>query len=259
MRVGIAGVSFVVPEGVEATRDGDAATTVRIEVPLPGVDGTVVVEATPVRSANGLVLDELDPVVAAELADLDAALADPRPEDEVEVAWVNGRGRRSSIAPYEFRGLTTDERTVVSVRAPAADPAVVADLDRLVGSIVVDSDEVGDGLGSCVDDLALRENRGVADGEVVEAGSTFEFVWLIENTGSCTWTDRYSWTFTGGDALTIASIEPVPTVAPGDVAEVAASLISPDEPGVYSGQFQLFGPDARTPIGPPVAYLIVIE
>src|SRR5699024_7403317 len=97
------------------------------------------------------------------------------------------------------------------------------------GSTAVDGSSVPDATDpDCVDDVAVVDMD--EDTVAVESEATFQRTWVIENTGRCTWSSQYAWSFTGGDALTIESVTPVETVRPGETAEITVHLQAPSEP-----------------------------
>jgi hypothetical protein len=80
----------------------------------------------------------------------------------------------------------------------------------------------------------------VEDGSEFIPGETFEKVWRIKNTGSCTWTSSYDLVFESGDDLGGAGGAFFPgQVPPGYEVDITIELTAPDTPGSYKGIWQL--------------------
>lgn len=182
--------------------------------------------------------------------------------DDDELSFVNGSGTRTSDATndpaYVFEGRTSDSllgvEVVVHPATLALDEVAVA-FDELIGSLFVDT--AGTGESECDDDFELVEDVTIPDGTVVEPGAELTKTWRIRNVGGCEWDERWSWTFTGGDPLTILETTSLAGTAPGEEVDVSVRLRVPDEDGVWSAQWQPMGPDSRLPVGSPV--IIIVE
>jgi hypothetical protein len=80
----------------------------------------------------------------------------------------------------------------------------------------------------------------VEDGSEFNTGETFEKVWRIQNTGSCTWNSSYSLVFDEGDDLGGVDGVSLPgQVSPGNQVDISIDLTAPDTPGSYFGLWQL--------------------
>jgi len=80
----------------------------------------------------------------------------------------------------------------------------------------------------------------IPDGTNVSPGESFEKRWLLENSGTCTWTTDFSLVFTGGDAMGAPQSVPLnEAVPPGERVEVAISFTAPDRAGTYRSEWKL--------------------
>lgn len=80
----------------------------------------------------------------------------------------------------------------------------------------------------------------VEDGSEFIPGETFEKVWRIKNTGSCTWTSSYDLVFESGDDLGGEDGAAFPgQVPPGYEVDITIELTAPETPGSYKGIWQL--------------------
>lgn len=80
----------------------------------------------------------------------------------------------------------------------------------------------------------------VEDGSEFNPGETFEKVWRMRNTGSCTWTTSYSLVFDDGDDLGGEDGVSIPEqVPPGSPVDITIELTAPNSAGSYKGTWQL--------------------
>ncbi|MDJ0770843.1 MAG: NBR1-Ig-like domain-containing protein [Ilumatobacter sp.] len=217
-------------------------------------------EVRPVRSSNGLFYEGMTPESRGAVEQVEARIADAGGQGEGLIESLNGAGVRSiESGRYEFSGTTIDGRFVTLLDFPAEPTGETGPaLDALVASLFVDAAEAAPDDSACVDDIEILENLRTPAAIVVPPGEVFAASWTIENTGTCTWTDRYAWVFTGGDPVIIEDISVIDVVEPGQQFEMTVTLRAPDEVGDYTGQFQLLGPSRFEPIGQPAFYLLEV-
>ncbi|MFH1184822.1 MAG: NBR1-Ig-like domain-containing protein [Chloroflexota bacterium] len=94
------------------------------------------------------------------------------------------------------------------------------------------------GPGLCDNSLFVSDVT-IPDGAVIAAGSAFAKTWLLQNTGTCTWTSGYSLSFHAGDLMggTDALVAiPVPS---GSQSALSVNLTAPTSPGAYTGQWRM--------------------
>lgn len=97
---------------------------------------------------------------------------------------------------------------------------------------------------SCTDKATFIKDVTIPDGTHLPPEATFDKVWRIENSGSCTWTSDYSLVFVSGYSL--GGPDNVPLlgdVPPGSLVDIAVSLEAPKYPGVYKGYWMFLNPD----------------
>lgn len=101
------------------------------------------------------------------------------------------------------------------------------------------------------------ENKGrfagdvtVKDGTEFAPGEPFEKVWSVTNYGDCPWGGGYAVRFIEGDLMGAAENVPlVERVEPEATGMITVSMVAPDLPGTYRGNWQLVGLDGE-PFGP---------
>jgi len=96
----------------------------------------------------------------------------------------------------------------------------------------------------CNDSHILWET--VKDGTDFDPGETFEKTWTLENQGDCDWTTDYELRFIEGTRMGGTSTIKVPSVIePGEEITFKVNLTAPDDPGTYTGVWQLFADDGE--------------
>lgn len=82
--------------------------------------------------------------------------------------------------------------------------------------------------------------ESIPDGTQVSAGGSFTKTWVLENTGSCTWTPGFRLVFTGGEPMNgPAALRIGKTVAPGERVTVSVDLSAPAYTGSCRGNWTL--------------------
>lgn len=85
-----------------------------------------------------------------------------------------------------------------------------------------------------VDDVTID------DGSIIPGGQGFYKVWRLKNIGTCTWTTDYDLIYVSGDLMKGDKVVPIPSpVPPGSTMDVSVYLYAPDNPGSYTGYWQL--------------------
>lgn len=95
-------------------------------------------------------------------------------------------------------------------------------------------------------------NGNIANGQVFEPNDVFQVIWMLENTGDCTWDTGYVLKILGGDIITTESELAVSsTVNPGGTVHLSVNMQAPSTPGNYvsawkmtDGQGHAFGLDS---------------
>lgn len=97
----------------------------------------------------------------------------------------------------------------------------------------------------CTLDYEFVADVTVPDYTQFDGGEAFEKVWRIENTGTCAWGKGYEWVFQEGDKMGPRSEIGVPSIAPGELADLKVAMTAPSSPGVYRGRWQMRSADGQ--------------
>lgn len=90
----------------------------------------------------------------------------------------------------------------------------------------------------CEDKAAFYGDVTVPDGTAFQQGEKFVKTWKIRNEGSCTWGPDYSLVFSGGDIMGAPLANPIPEVAPGEIAEISLELTTPSRGGAHQSDWE---------------------
>jgi hypothetical protein len=93
---------------------------------------------------------------------------------------------------------------------------------------------------SCNDGLAFLDDVTIPDYSIVVPGSTLDKQWLVQNSGSCNWDDRYRLRLVGGDALGALPEQALYPARAGMQATLRIIFTAPLEAGEYFSEWQAF-------------------
>lgn len=103
------------------------------------------------------------------------------------------------------------------------------------------------GTAGCIDSAAFIRDVTIPDNTLLTGGQTFEKVWRLRNSGTCTWTTSYSLIFSSGDSMSGPAATPLPgSVGPGQEVDLRLSLRAPSRDGTYRGNWLLRNPSGIT-------------
>ena len=78
------------------------------------------------------------------------------------------------------------------------------------------------------------------DGSTVPLGGSFNKIWRLQNTGTCTWTTSYALVYVNGERFGAPTAIAMPTnVGPGQTVDLAVNLTAPNQNGHYTGYWKL--------------------
>jgi len=103
----------------------------------------------------------------------------------------------------------------------------------------------------CVNNLAFIEDITIPDNSFVSFGSTIDKQWLIENSGTCNWNEKYRLRHTGGAALGAPEAIALYPARSGTQVTIQITFTAPFEEGVYESAWQAFDPNGLA-FGDPI-------
>ncbi len=109
----------------------------------------------------------------------------------------------------------------------------------------------------CTDELTFITDVSIPDGTAVNPGDSFNKIWEVQNSGTCTWDSSYTIQFSDGTNFGWEGTLPVDTVAPGENFQISVDLVASQETGIYEGRWTLVN-DQGQPFGPLVYVTIFV-
>ena len=92
----------------------------------------------------------------------------------------------------------------------------------------------------CIDKASLEKDVTIPDDTRMDPGQSFEKIWRLKNTGSCTWNTSYSLVFDSGNIMGGSPATSITgTVPPGGMIDVAVNLTAPSTNGTHRGNWKL--------------------
>lgn len=110
----------------------------------------------------------------------------------------------------------------------------------------------------CTNQLKYIKDVTIPDGAMVNPGETLDKQWLVENTGSCNWNDRYRLKLIAGQDLGFPSESALFPARNGSQATIRLVFDSPKATGAYRSAWQAYDP-AGKPFGDPIYIEFVVN
>jgi hypothetical protein len=93
---------------------------------------------------------------------------------------------------------------------------------------------------ACTNKAEFVKHLTIGDNTVLKPGEYFAKLWLVKNTGTCTWTQEYSLVFVGGSSMLGPQSIPLPKIVPpGDTVELRVDLNAPVEKNTHISNWML--------------------
>ena len=110
----------------------------------------------------------------------------------------------------------------------------------------------------CTNNLTYLEDLSLADGTVVKPGESLDKRWLVENSGTCNWDERYRFKFSSGAELSTQLEQALYPARSGAKATLRILLTAPSESGTYQSAWQAYDPQGQ-PFGGPVFIKVTVD
>ncbi len=90
------------------------------------------------------------------------------------------------------------------------------------------------------DQMGFVTDVTIPDNTVLQPNQTFQKVWRIQNTGTCTWTPAYQFVFSSGHQLSgITAVNLPRNVAPNETIDISVDMQAPGANGTYQGFWKM--------------------
>lgn len=109
----------------------------------------------------------------------------------------------------------------------------------------------------CTSGLVFLSDITIPDGTIVDPGEILDKRWLVENSGSCNWDDRFSLRLIAGENM---GVQPEFSLFParsGTQTEIRIQFTAPLNPGAYRSAWQAQDPQGNF-FGDPIFIEVVV-
>ena len=110
----------------------------------------------------------------------------------------------------------------------------------------------------CSDDLTFINDLNYPDQTEVSHGSIIQKQWVVQNSGTCTWTTGYVVRNVDGPSMSATPSQALTSAVPGSQVTIAITFIAPTPPGEYKSSWQAFNPGGEA-IGKPFYIDIIVK
>lgn len=111
---------------------------------------------------------------------------------------------------------------------------------------------------ACIDGLSFVSDVTIPDDTNVVPGSSLDKQWLVQNSGSCNWDNRYRLRFISGDPLGAATEQSLYPARVGTQATLRIIFTAPKDAGEYVSEWQAFDPNG-IPFGDSFFIKIIVS
>ncbi len=98
---------------------------------------------------------------------------------------------------------------------------------------------------NCYDSALYVADVTIPDNTKLDASAPFTKTWRMQNTGTCTWNERYSIVYIGGERMGSPAAVPLAETKPGATLDISVPLTAPTQNGFYTGLYALHDPLGR--------------
>jgi hypothetical protein len=160
-----------------------------------------------------------------------------------------------------FLGITGCSNTPTPYRPPAisfhSTPSPLPSLTPISTSLPV-ATPLAISPPACTDNLTFLEDVSIPNGTAVAPGASIDKRWLVQNSGSCNWDDRYRLKFVSGAEITTLVEQALFPARSGTKASLRMLFTAPTVPGTYQSAWQAFDPQGK-PFGDPISIQFVVN
>ena len=165
-------------------------------------------------------------------------------------------GTAQEIADKYF-AMDFSDSIEASITRPsqAVAPTAVVDTDLVIAREVTPEPTPSyTNPAGCRNGMQFVNDVSIPDRTILLPGMSATKTWNVLNTGTCTWTTDYKFTYVKGDIYSATDYVSIPkTVSPGDTVEISVDFTTPTQNGEYVGYWQMRSPEG-TNFGQTVWY-----
>jgi hypothetical protein len=138
--------------------------------------------------------------------------------------------------------LTACSGNVTASPVPIPVPTITVELPTIT-STPLPQPPVPTATPSCTDGLSFVNDVTIPDNTIVAPGNSLDKQWLVQNSGSCNWDNRYRLRLISGDPLGATTEQALYPARAGAQATLHIIFTAPADSGTYVSEWQAFDPN----------------
>lgn len=123
---------------------------------------------------------------------------------------------------------------------------------------IVESSSPPPAIPACDPGLIFLDDISIPDGSIVAPGEELDKRWLVENSGSCNWDQRFSLQLIAGPDMGVQSGMALFPARSGTQAEINILFTAPAESGLYRSAWQARDPEGNL-FGDPIYIEVIVQ
>jgi len=266
--IGLLIVISSLPLGCRPARQSQpAAVSVKIDSPASGLEVRAGEEVSIQSTASSpSAVSWIELWVDGELADSAQAPVPLQPMFSVVQHWRAGASGEYliEVRAYDEKGMASPPASIVlrvsgqeAVQMPTAQPEESPAIPTATSLPTVPWPTSTPTVLVCESGSKFVEDLTIPDNTEFAPGTEFEKRWRVDNTGTCPWDLGYGLTFLQGEQMSGPDKTSIPETEPGGQADISVTLVAPEKPGTYRGDWRLQDPDGEL-FGPKLYLQIVV-
>ena len=111
---------------------------------------------------------------------------------------------------------------------------------------------------ACTDNLRFIEDLTIPDGTNTQPGEFLDKRWLVENAGSCNWSEDYRVKLVSGPAMGVPEEQALYPARSGTQAVIRMIFVIPKESGLLRSAWQAYNPNGEA-FGDPFFIEVLVQ
>ncbi|MGW8251220.1 MAG: NBR1-Ig-like domain-containing protein [Anaerolineales bacterium] len=111
---------------------------------------------------------------------------------------------------------------------------------------------------SCSNNLTFLEDASIPDGSLVQPQETLDKTWIVENSGTCNWDERYRLKLIAGPEMNVSPEQALYPARSGTQVPIRLVFVAPLDLGEYRSAWQAYSPDGQA-FGDPIFIDVVVS
>jgi len=232
-----------------------AALSIKIDSPASGLEVEVGEQVSIQSTATSpSTVSWIELWVDGELADSAQAPTPLQPQFSAVQLWRAAASGEYliEVRAYDEKGTVSPPASIVirvsgeeAAQMPTAEPEESSIIPTATALPTVAWPTSAPTVPVCENDAEFVEDVTVPDNTEFAPGTEFSKTWRLANSGTCPWRTGYVLAFLEGEQMGGPDGSSIPETEPRGEADISVTLVAPEEPGTYRGDWRLRAPDGE--------------